>query len=125
MSITTKTLATIMLVAMLTIPSMQVLASDGNRTSTKRQEKQLERLYKRHDRKLELRSSVLGIASAELKERLKTERFDDIVKRAGFKNKQAFHVALVGKLKNELRERGWNDLRIQHYISSKLSKYFG
>ncbi len=126
MTLATKTLATIMLIAMLTIQTspLSALSQEGNSSSTgHRQEKQLERLYRRHDRKLELRSSVLGIGVDELKDRLKNETFDQITKKAGFKNKEAFHTALVGKLKNELRERGWTDSRIQKFVSAKLQKY--
>ena len=127
MTIATKTLATIMLIAMLSLQatSLSALMPESNNLSQKRQVKQLERLYRKHDKKMELRASVLGISSDELRDRMKKEEFDHIAKKSGFKDRQAFHTALVGKLKDELRGRGWNDTKIQQFISNKLERYRG
>ena len=128
MSIATKTLATIMLVAMLTLSTVSAGAvSPSERrneiVSGDRETRQLERLYKRHDRKFEIRSSVLGMQPTELRDKLKTQRFETIIKKAGFKDEKSFHVALVGKLKDELRNRGWDDGRIKIFIDKRLNRY--
>lgn len=128
MSITTKTLATIMLVAMLTLSTVSAGAVSpdtrrGGVLNSDRETRQLERLYKRHDRKFEIRSSVLGMEPDELREKLKTQPFERVVKKAGFKDAQSFHIALVGKLKDELRSRGWGDSQIKEFIDKRLNRY--
>lgn len=124
MNLATKTLATIMLVAMLSLSATNVSAlSSTTQTTRQREAKQLERLYKHHDRKMELRASVLGISSDELRDRLKTQSFDQVIKKAGFKDITSFHTALIGKMKDELRKRGWDDHKIQDFINKRLNRY--
>lgn len=124
MSLATKTLATIMLVAMLTLSATGVSALTPERQSPKHREaRQLERLYKHHDRKMELRASVLGISADELRDTLKNQPFEQVIKRAGFKDQAAFHTALIGKMKDELRKRGWDDQRVQHFVQKRIDRY--
>ena len=124
MNITTKTLATIMLVAMLTLSASGVSAMTPNTNINKQREtKQLERLYKHHDRKMELRASVLGISADELRVKLKDQTFDQVIKKAGFKNQASFRIALVGKMKDELRKRGWDDQKLQNFVQKRLNRY--
>jgi hypothetical protein len=126
MSIATKTLATIMLIAMLTLSATGVTAltpQDSTTSKRQRDDKQLERLYKRHDRKMELRASVLGVSADELRDKLKDHNFDQIIKQSGFKDRQSFHKALIGKMKEELRSRGWDDNRVQKFVEKRLSRY--
>ena len=121
-----KTMATIMLVAMLTLSAAGVTAlSPQDDPTSKRHgnDKQLERLYKHHDRKMELRASVLGVPADTLREKLKDQNFDQLIKQSGFKDRQSFHKALIGKMKEELRNRGWDDSRVQKFIDKRLSRY--
>lgn len=124
MNLATKTLATIMLVAMLTLSASGVSAmTPDTQVNKQRESKQLERLYKHHDRKMELRASVLGISPDELRVKLKDQTFDQTIKRAGFKDQVAFHIALVGKMKEELRKRGWDDQKVQEFVQKRLDRY--
>lgn len=125
MTIATKTLATIMLVAMLTLSATGVSALSVQDTTAKRQrdDKQLERLYKRHDRKMELRASVLGVSADELREKLKDQSFDQVIRQSGFKDRQSFYTAMIGKMKEELRARGWDDTKVQKFVEKRLSRY--
>lgn len=124
MNIATKTLATIMLVAMLTLSASGASALTPNtQTNKQRESRQLERLYKHHDRKMELRASVLGITPDELRDKLEEQSFDQIIKRAGFKDQASFQIALVGKTKDELRKRGWDDQRVQEFVQKRLERY--
>ncbi len=125
MTLATKTLATIMLVAFLTLSATNAAAasfggSDGN---GKRGSKQLERLYKHHDRKMELRASVLEVTPDELKGKLKSQSFEQVIKKSGFKDITSFHTAMIGKMKEELHKRGWNESRIQDFMSKKMDRY--
>lgn len=124
MNIATKTLATIMLVAILTLSVSGVSAmTPDTQINKQRESKQLERLYKHHDRKMELRASVLGISADELRTKLKEQSFEQVIKRAGFKDQVSFHTALVGKMKEELRKRGWDDQKVQHFMQKRLARY--
>lgn len=126
MTIATKTLATIMLVAMLTLSATGVSAlsmQDSTTGNKHRDDKQLERLYKRHDRKMELRASVLGVSADELREKLKEQSFDQVIKQSGFKDRQSFYMAMIGKMKEELRARGWDDSKVQKFVEKRLSRY--
>lgn len=124
MKIGTKALITLFIVTMITISaSGSVLAQqmgDGN-TAT-RSDRKLERLQRRHDRKMELRASVLNMSADELKSSLKTKSFKQILKEHGFANKRAFHVALSGKIKDELMRRGWDEKKIQTYLHKRFDR---
>lgn len=123
MKIATKTLATVMLVVMLTISTTSMaFAAPAEEKTAQRNEKKLERIYRHHDRKMELRASVLGMSADQLREELKTRSFDAIIKQHGFKDRQSFHTALIGKLKDELRHRGWSDQKIDKLLQKKIDK---
>lgn len=123
MKIATKTLATVMLIVMLTISTTSMaLAAPVEDKTAQRGEKKLEWIYRHHDRKMELRASVLGITADQLREELKVRDFDGVLKQHGFKDRQSFHTALVGKLKDELRHRGWSDQKIDKLLQKKLER---
>jgi hypothetical protein len=84
--------------------------------SKRRYESQFDRLLQRHDRKGDLRAEILGISSPQLRALLKAMPFEEIVRRSGFASTRAFRLALFGKLKNELRQRGWTSRRIERYV---------
>lgn len=118
--IATKALATLLIVTVLTI-SMHTNVAAVSSSAEKRDEK-LEKLQQHHDRKLELRASVLGISSDQLKEELKEKSFDQIIKKRGFKDRDTFHVALVGKLKEELLKRGVSEQRLESMIQKRAER---
>lgn len=121
--ITTNTLATLVLVGMMSLSTMDVSAVSRDKQVTDNQLlRRLERVYQHHDRKHELRASVLGISSEELRTQLKARPLDTIIKKHGFKNKLSFYTAVTGKLKDELRRRGWSERKIEEYVQKRLAR---
>lgn len=121
--IATNTLATLVLISIMSLTSVQVSALNNRyETGDKLQLKRLERVYQHHDRKHELRASVLGISAGELRSQLKKKSLDTIVKKHGFKNKLSFYTAVTGKLKDELRRRGWSERKIEEHIQKRLAR---
>ncbi len=124
MKIATKSLAVLLIVTMLTLSSASAtMASTGrSRGGMPKSIKKLQRLQNRHDKKMELRASVLGISPDELKQELKIHSFDQVLKHHGFKNRLAFQKAVVGKLKDELKRRGWSDRKINRFLQKRLHR---
>lgn len=121
--IATNTLATLVLISMLSLSTLNVSALADRRDMSERQHlKQLERVYQHHDRKHELRASVLGISPEELRAQLKEKPLATIVKKHGFKDKLSFYTAVTGKLKDELRRRGWSERKIEERIQKRLAR---
>lgn len=123
--VATNTLATLVLISIMSLSSINVSAmTSSNRSPLEDQQhlKRLERLYQHHDRKHELRASVLGISAEELREQLKLKSLDTIVKKHGFKNKLTFYTAVTGKLKDELRRRGWSERKLEEHIQKRLAR---
>lgn len=123
MKVTTKALTTVLVIAMLTVTTATgVSAFEGVSPEPKRDDKRLARVVKHHDRKMELRASVLGMTADELKEELKTRSFRQILKQHGFRSEAAFQTALAGKTKDELRRRGWSDQKIEQFINKRIDR---
>jgi hypothetical protein len=120
MKIATKALATLLIVTVMTtgIATSVSAAPVGNVGS----ELKLERLQQHHDRKLELRASILGMSAEDLRDELKEKTFDQILKKHGFKDRHAFHKAMAGKLKDELMRRGWSEKKIEQYIEKRMKR---
>jgi len=114
-----------LVIAMLAISTVPVSAQAGDTTQGAHIDKKLERVQQRHDRKGELRASILGLTPDELRSQLKTKSFKQILKEHGFSSDQAYHQALLGKVKDELRRRGWDDKKIQQFIQKKLHRAEG
>ncbi len=81
-----------------------------------------ERLLQRHDRKGELRAQLLGTTPETFRAMQKQVSFEQVVRRHGFLNEQAFQKALLGKLRNELRARGWSSRKIDTYVLSRSGR---
>lgn len=122
MKVATNTLATLVLIGIISLSSVNMAALDAAARDDKANIKRLERLYQRHDRKLEIRASVLGISPSELREQLKAKSLDVVVKRYGFRDTAAYYVALTGKLKNELRKRGWSERKFEVLVQKRLAR---
>jgi len=124
MKIRTKALISLLVITMLTVTAATVpasaLSSSGDMAG--QANKKLEKLQQHHDRKMELRASVLGMSPDELKMALKAKSFNQILKEKGFASRQAYHLALFGKVKEELRRRGWDDKKIQQFIQKRLER---
>ncbi|MFI5212775.1 MAG: hypothetical protein ACHQTE_02330 [Candidatus Saccharimonadales bacterium] len=115
----TKTLASLLLVTAVAAAVPGISRIPG---SKRRQESQFDRLLQRHDRKGELRAEILGIEPLAFRDMQKRMSFDDIAKRRGFGTKRAFRTALLGKLKNELHQRGWTANKIEHYMVTRSGR---
>lgn len=122
MKVATNTLATLVLIGVISLTSVNVAAMSAAAKADKANIKRLERLYQRHDRKLELRASVLGISPAELREQLRAKSLDVVVKKYGFRDRVAYYVALTGKLKDELRKRGWSERKLDVLVQKRLAR---
>ena len=122
MKIATNTLATLVLIGIISLSPVNVVALGATTKDDKINMKRLERLYQRHDRKLELRASVLGISPSELREQLKEKSLDSVVKKHGFRDRAAYYVALTGKLKDELRKRGWSERKLEVLVQKRLAR---
>ncbi|HSW77604.1 MAG TPA: hypothetical protein VLG36_02300 [Candidatus Chromulinivoraceae bacterium] len=119
MRISTKTLASLLLVTAVAVAAPGIGKRPGVR---RRQESQFDRLLQRHDRKAELRAEVLGIAPYKLKEMQKKMAFEEITRQSGFTSVRGFRFALLGKLKDELHHRGWTPQRIERYVVARSSR---
>ncbi|MBM3209832.1 hypothetical protein FJZ39_00610 [Candidatus Saccharibacteria bacterium] len=70
------------------------------------------KIIHKHDRKAELRASLLGVKPEDFREQERKGRLANYLEKFGFKNEQSFYVALLGKLRHELRQRGWSAHKI-------------
>ncbi len=123
MKIATKTLTTLLIITVLTLSTTTVVAAtSGTHGGGPKRESRFERLTRHHDRKMELRASVLEMTPAQLKTELKSSTFDQIIKKHGFKDRDAFRAAVAGKLKDELKKRGWSDEKIQKVVNKRLHR---
>lgn len=113
MRLSTKTVASLLVAATVAaaVPGLSQIS-----ISKRRRESQFDRLLQRHDRKGELRAELLGISPYEFRRLSKSMTFDEIVRACGIDSKRTFRLALVGKLRDELRCRGWSRNRIDTYV---------
>lgn len=122
MKVATNTLATLVLIGIISLSPVNVAALGAVTQDDRANIKRLERLYQRHDRKLEIRASLLGISPAELRDQLKAKSLDVIVKKYGFRDRAAYYIALTGKLKDELRKRGWSERKLEVLVQKRLAR---
>lgn len=119
MKLATKTLASLLIVTLLTVSSTTIVAAT---TTTRQRESRLEKVTQRHDRKLELRAAVLGVQPQVLKDELRYSSIDVVAKKHGFKTRSDFNTAVVGKIKDELKNRGWSNEKIQKVVDKRLNR---
>jgi hypothetical protein len=117
MQISTKTLA-----SLLVVTSVAVMPGTTRRSRGWRKKSRFDRLLQRHDRKGELRAELLGLSPQEFRDLQKEHSFEEVVRRHGFMNEQAFRMALLGKLREELRQRGWSAHRINTYVALRRER---
>lgn len=122
MKVATNTLATLVLIGVISLTSVNMSALEAAAKADAATIKRLERLYQRHDRKLEIRASLLGISPVQLREQLRAKSLDVVVKKYGFRDRAAYYVALTGKLKDELRKRGWSDRKFEVLVQKRLAR---
>lgn len=112
MKLTTKTIASLLLVTAATL-----VPHVGRKPQDK--QSKLDRILQRHDRKGELRATILGMSPIEFRDQHKKQSFEEIIRQHGFKNEAAFRVALFGKLRDELLRRGWSRQKIERHVSER------
>lgn len=119
MRMSTKTLTSLLIVTAVaaTVPGISQIPGRKNRQGSR-----FDRILQKHDRKGELRADVLGIDPLEFRDMQKRMAFKDIIRRNGFNSDRAFRLALFGRLKNELRQRGWSSRRIERYVAVRSSR---
>jgi hypothetical protein len=119
MRISTKTLASLLIVTAVAaaVPGISKLPP-----ARKRHASQFDRLLQRHDRKGELRAEILGLDPLVFRDMQKRATFTEIAHRRGFKTDRAFRLALFGKLRAELHQRGWTLKRINHYVIARSGR---
>lgn len=120
MRISTKTVASLWLV---TAVAAAMPGISSKMPGVKRRHmSQFDRLLQRHDRKGEIRAEILGLNPLAFRDMQKKMSFDEIIKRHGFANARAFRLALLGRLRNELRYRGWTNRKIENYMVSRRDR---
>ncbi|MEO5950030.1 MAG: hypothetical protein ABIQ04_01135 [Candidatus Saccharimonadales bacterium] len=119
MHLSTKTLTSLLLVTAVAaaIPGISTVSG-----SKRRRESQYDRLLQRHDRKGCIRADVLGLTPEVFHALQKKKTFKEIIQRQGFKNVRAFRLALLGKLRLELRARGWTRQKIDNFVVMRSSR---
>lgn len=83
---------------------------------------QFDRLLQRHDRKGELRAEVLNMTPEVFRDAGRRMPFDRICRQAGFATPRAFRLALLGRLRHELRQRGWTAHQINGYVLARSDR---
>ena len=119
MRIPTRTVASLLIVTAVAAAVPGISRVPG---SKRRQESQFDRLLQRHDRKGELRADVLGVDAPTFRNMQKQMEFEEIIRRYGFKDVRAYRLALLGRLKNELRQRGWTAKKIERYMTARSGR---
>lgn len=114
--VATRTLASIAAISSTSTHRMSVAVAD------QRIIRALERIYRRHDRKFEIRAALLGVSPLDLRNQMRTMSFDSIVRRYGFRDIETFYIALTGKIKDELRRRGWSEKQLNGMIKKRLNR---
>ncbi|HMI08947.1 MAG TPA: hypothetical protein VK497_00935 [Candidatus Saccharimonadales bacterium] len=119
MRLSTKTLASLLLVTAVaaTVPGITKIPGRKRRHGS-----QFDRLLQRHDRKGDLRAEILGISAADFRAKQKKHSFDEITRASGFSSPRAFRLALLGKLKEELHQKGWSSGRIDKFVIARRNR---
>ena len=85
----------------------------------RKRESKFDRIIQRHDRKGELRAAVLDIEPSSFRELSRHTPLEVLIHRQGFRNVRSFRLALLGKIKDELRGRGWSKDRIDKFVVAR------
>lgn len=97
-------------------------APSRNHIVPQRRERRYERVLQKNDRKGELRAAVLGIDCMEFRHQERRRSLAEIVRSYGFRDERAFYRALIAKIHDELKHRGWTMQRIQQFEIGQLQR---
>lgn len=119
MRLSTKSLASLLLVTAVaaTVPGITKIPGKKRRHGS-----QFDRILQRHDRKGELRAEILGMSPADFRVKQKKQSFDEIMRARGFSTPRSFRLALLGKLKEELHQKGWSTGRIDKFVVARRNR---
>ena len=117
MKVSTKNLASLLVVS-----AVALVAPGITRLGNFRRPSKFDRILQRHDRKGELRASLLGVEPHVFRSLQRKLPLEEIVKRHGFSDSRQFRLALCGKLKDELRQRGWSSRRIDKFVAVRSDR---
>lgn len=118
MKIPTKTLASLLLMTSLSVATASARGSRRKEGYDSR----YDRLLQRHDRKGELRSAVLGISLAEFRLLERQLGPEAALRARGFTTIVNYRMALLGKIRHELRQQGWTSQRIDRHVELRISR---
>lgn len=109
-------------VASLTLLTAVAVASAELKRGATAKNSRFDRILQKHDRKGELRASVLGVEPYIFRSMQRKLPFTNIVMQCGFSSIIAFRKALLARLRFELRQRGWSSHKIEHFMMSRASR---
>ncbi len=119
MKLPTKTITSLLVVTAVAA-AMPGISQIGRRKA--KAVSQFDRLLQRHDRKGELRADVLNMTPEVFRDALRRMSFERICRQAGFATTRAFRLALLGRLRFELRQRGWTTRQINGYVLARADR---
>ena len=119
MKLSTKTVASLLVVTAVAaaVPGLSQIT-----IPKKRRESLFDKLLSTHDRKGEIRAEILGVSPHEFKQMSKTKNFEQVILACGLYSKRDFRLALLGRLRNELLQRGWSRARIDTYVLTRAPR---
>lgn len=118
MRISTKALASLLLMTTVT----GTVKGAKHVMDLRKLQTRFERILQRHDRKGELRAEIFGVSPETFRTLQRHTPLEALVRKYGFKDESAFCRALLGKLRLELRQRGWTSHRIDQYVNRRLDR---
>lgn len=92
------------------------------RQVSQREVSRYERMLQKHDRKGELRATVLGIDPQVFRDNERKYSLMQIVRRYGFSDERVFYMALAAKIREELYRRGWTPRRVAAFQDERLTR---
>ena len=119
MKIATKALKAILVATTL---SLHKFSPDVARKKIIASVKQTHRAQQYHDRKMLLRAAVLDVSPKTLKRELKTKTFRQVMKARGFSNNWSYLMALQGKVRDELQQRGFSPEKLNQLVIKKRAQ---
>lgn len=117
MRLATKTLESLLTATSAIVDAPKTAVTGGTKLWVR-----FDRILQRHDRKGELRASLLGISAEQFRELQKKSSFEDLVRRFGFRDLHGYCQALLGKVKDELRLKGWSQARIDQFMHARVDR---
>lgn len=119
LKLSTKTITSLLVVTAVAaaMPGISQIGRNKQKTVS-----QFDRLLQRHDRKGELRAEVLNMTPELFRDAMRRMPFSRMCRQAGFSSPREFRLALLGRLRYELRQRGWTTQQINGYVFARAER---